>query len=52
LSKIKSTQNVPDRRKAFETGFDDYDTKPVDFARLSEKISNLLARRSCHEIQA
>jgi two-component system, cell cycle response regulator DivK len=41
---------VTDRQKAFEVGCDDYDTKPVDFGRLSEKMGNLLARR-CHEIQ-
>ena len=63
LKSAESTKNIPiialtahalvtDRQKAFETGCDDYDTKPVDFARLSEKISNLLARRSCHEAQA
>jgi CheY-like chemotaxis protein len=33
---------VTDREKAFEAGCDDYDTKPVDFGRLSEKIENLL----------
>jgi two-component system cell cycle response regulator DivK len=36
---------VTDRTKAFEVGFDDYDTKPVEFARLSEKIENLLLVR-------
>jgi CheY-like chemotaxis protein len=36
---------VTDRAKAFEVGFDDYDTKPVEFARLSEKIENLLLVR-------
>jgi CheY-like chemotaxis protein len=36
---------VTDRAKAFEVGFDDYDTKPVEFARLSEKIDNLLLVR-------
>jgi two-component system cell cycle response regulator DivK len=43
---------VTDRQKAFEVGCDDYDTKPVDFARLSEKIANLIAKRSWHELQA
>lgn len=34
---------VTDREKAMEAGCDDYDTKPVDFDRLNEKIENLLA---------
>ena len=33
---------VTDREKALEAGCDDYDTKPVEFARLSEKIESLL----------
>src|SRR5713101_7243651 len=33
---------VTDREKALEAGCDDYDTKPVEFGRLSEKIENLL----------
>jgi len=33
---------VTDRTKAFEVGCDDYDTKPIEFGRLSEKIENLL----------
>ncbi len=32
-----------DRRQAFEAGCDDYDTKPVDLARLLKKIENLLS---------
>ena len=36
---------VTDRQKAFETGCDDYDTKPVDFARLTEKMDSLLATK-------
>jgi two-component system cell cycle response regulator DivK len=36
---------VTDRTRAFEVGCDDYDTKPVEFARLSEKIENLLLVR-------
>jgi two-component system cell cycle response regulator DivK len=33
---------MSDQAKAFEVGCDDYDTKPVDFSRLTEKIGNLL----------
>jgi two-component system cell cycle response regulator DivK len=36
---------VTDRTKAFEVGCDDYDTKPIEFGRLSEKIENLLLVR-------
>lgn len=36
---------VGDREKAFNAGCDDYDTKPVEFVRLSEKIENLLMTR-------
>src|SRR5206468_11723447 len=36
---------VSDREKAFEAGCDDYDTKPVEFRRLSDKIENLLVVR-------
>jgi CheY-like chemotaxis protein len=32
-----------DRQKAVEAGCDDYDTKPVELARLLEKIGRLLA---------
>jgi CheY-like chemotaxis protein len=35
-----------DRKKAFEIGCDDYDTKPVEFGRLSEKIEHLLVEKS------
>lgn len=31
-----------DRERAFAAGCDDYDTKPVDFARLTQKIERLL----------
>ena len=31
-----------DREKALEAGCDDFDTKPVDFARLRAKIEALL----------
>ena len=43
---------VTDRNKAFAVGCDGYDTKPVDFARLTQKIAALLAARECHEVQA
>jgi CheY-like chemotaxis protein len=36
---------VSDRQRAFEAGCDDYDTKPVEFGRLSGKIENLLVAR-------
>jgi len=51
-----STRNIPiialtahalvaDRAKAVEVGCDDYDTKPVEFARLHAKIESLLAKK-------
>ena len=54
--KIKAdpaTQSIPvivltahgmagDEKKALEAGCDDYDTKPVNFNRLLDKIGNLL----------
>ncbi|HEY2462387.1 MAG TPA: response regulator [Candidatus Acidoferrum sp.] len=53
LKADESTRHIPiialtarvltsDQAKAFEVGCDDYDTKPVDFARLTEKIGNIL----------
>jgi two-component system cell cycle response regulator DivK len=35
---------VGDREKAIEVGCDDYDTKPVEFQRLLEKIEVLLGK--------
>jgi CheY-like chemotaxis protein len=35
-----------DREKALEAGCDDYDTKPVEFARLVAKIQGLLDRQA------
>jgi CheY-like chemotaxis protein len=51
-----ATKNIPiivltahalatDRAKAFEAGCDEYDTKPVDFGRLQEKIDGLLVEK-------
>ena len=56
LKTDETTKNIPiialtahalatDRAKAFEAGCDDYDTKPVDFARLQEKIDGLLLEK-------
>ena len=35
---------LTDRDKAMKAGCNDYDTKPVDFARLTEKIETLLIK--------
>ena len=35
-----------DREKAIEAGCDDYDTKPVEFQRLLEKIETILGKRT------
>ncbi len=35
---------VSDREKALQAGCDDYDTKPIDFARLLQKMTAILAR--------
>ena len=32
-----------DREKALEAGCDDYDTKPINFERLLDKINNLIS---------
>jgi two-component system, cell cycle response regulator DivK len=56
LKNESSTKHIPiialtahalatDRAKALEAGCDDYDTKPVDFARLQGKINNLLLEK-------
>ncbi len=34
-----------DREKALEAGCDDYETKPVEFARLLAKIQSFLAKK-------
>lgn len=36
---------LTDREKAREVGCDDYDTKPVEFARLLQKIESLLVAK-------
>jgi CheY-like chemotaxis protein len=53
LKADEATRNIPiialtahawitDREKALEAGCDEYDTKPVEFGRLSEKMESLL----------
>jgi CheY-like chemotaxis protein len=37
---------VEDYQKSVDAGCDDYETKPVDFARLLQKIRSLLGRES------
>jgi CheY-like chemotaxis protein len=36
---------LTDRQRALDAGCDDYDTKPVDFIRLKEKIDNFLLEK-------
>ena len=40
---------VGDREKAIEAGCDDYDTKPVEFQRLVEKIQGILGKETPRE---
>ncbi len=35
-----------DRERTIDAGCDDYDTKPIDFARLIEKMQHLLAQHT------
>lgn len=59
LKADEATRNIPiialtahawitDREKALEAGCDEYDTKPVEFGRLNEKMDGLLTvKKSC-----
>jgi two-component system cell cycle response regulator DivK len=59
LKADEATRNIPiialtahawitDREKALEAGCDEYDTKPVEFGRLSEKMDSLLTvKKQC-----
>jgi two-component system, cell cycle response regulator DivK len=55
LKQITATQNIPiigcsahamvgDRERGIQAGCDDYDTKPIEFARLLGKIEQLLKK--------
>ena len=46
---LTSHAMVGDREKAIAAGCDDYDTKPVEFQRLLEKIETILAKGTHHE---
>jgi two-component system, cell cycle response regulator DivK len=37
---------VGDREKSLEAGCDDYDTKPIDFQRLLQKMKTLMEKRT------
>jgi CheY-like chemotaxis protein len=37
---------ITDREKAHEAGCDEYETKPIEFGRLSKKIDNLLPNKT------
>lgn len=56
LKSDAATRNIPiialtahalatDRAKSIEAGCDDYDTKPVDFTKLTKKIDGLLLEK-------
>ncbi len=42
---LTASAMAADREKALAAGCDDFDTKPVDLARLLEKVETLLARK-------
>ena len=37
---------VGDREKSLEAGYDDYDTKPIDFQRLLQKMKTLMEKKT------
>ena len=40
-----------DRKRAFDAGFDEYESKPVEFSRLLDKINALSHQEATHEQQ-